>query len=409
MSETPKLSICVPSRNRQIYFQQTIRDLLRNPREDIEFVFADNSDDPAVMDAFMGGITDGRARYLASLPEALPMQDNWERTVSAVRGEWVVVIGDDDFVDTGLPDILVEIERRAPETEMVGWSRLTYNWPGYRAIIGNMSVQMGNRVVRFPRELISRRMFRWEGAGRLPANPFTIYHGAVRRPLLEKIRTTYGNRHFEHPVVDYEYACKIIQSARHIVYVERPLSVLGACPKSNSAVINNFEKSLENYDTFLTETGGGAEASEWMKGFPFKAHLGVAGAIMGTQHWFKTKYAYPVEGWEMNFAASLAHDCANSETRRGFELQSELCRRALSDWKGGVYLKHFNPHYIERINAPIFTGMIGDTLYIDERVGSTETPAAALGIVRAIIDEPSSLNFTLDVALSNSMKTSTAA
>ncbi len=45
----PRLSICVPSRNRQTWFAQTINALLENPRDDLEFVFADNSDDATIM------------------------------------------------------------------------------------------------------------------------------------------------------------------------------------------------------------------------------------------------------------------------------------------------------------------------------------------------------------------------
>ena len=53
---TPFLSICVPSRNRQRYFKEIIGFLLENRRDDVEFIFADNSDDGSVMDGFMAGI-----------------------------------------------------------------------------------------------------------------------------------------------------------------------------------------------------------------------------------------------------------------------------------------------------------------------------------------------------------------
>ena len=43
MSDQPKLSICVPSRNRQDCFRQTILDLVANPRADVEFVIADTA------------------------------------------------------------------------------------------------------------------------------------------------------------------------------------------------------------------------------------------------------------------------------------------------------------------------------------------------------------------------------
>jgi glycosyltransferase involved in cell wall biosynthesis len=393
MSDTPKLSIGVPSRNRQPYFQQTIRDLLRDPRSDIEFVFADNSDDPSIMNDFMAGIDDPRVRYIPSVDRCLPMEDNWERVAGAANGDWISIIGDDDYIDTGLPDILAEIVRREPQTEVVGWSRLTYNWPGYRVLAGNMSLQMGNRAARFGRQQLIRGMFLWENAGHVPSNPFTIYHGAVRRSFALTLRKRFGGRFFEHPVVDYEYACKIVHSARHVIYVERPLSVLGACPKSNSAAIGNFETSLANYRALVAETGGGEEMSAWMDGFPFNAPLGVAGSIMGTQHWFKQKYSFPVEGWEENFIAALERDCRRAETRRLFDMQVELCRLAISAWKGGRFSQHFNPLYVERMNAPIYTGMLNNTLYIDEKIGDAATPAALLDIVRGIVDLPQNIAY----------------
>ena len=67
MAEKTRLSICVPSRNRQYYFQKTIEGLLRSKRDDIEFVFVDNSDDPSVMNDYMRAHAgDPRIVYLPS-------------------------------------------------------------------------------------------------------------------------------------------------------------------------------------------------------------------------------------------------------------------------------------------------------------------------------------------------------
>jgi glycosyltransferase involved in cell wall biosynthesis len=395
MSEAPRLSICVPSRNRQIYFQHTIRDLLRNPRGDIEIVAADNSDDPAIMNAFMATRADPRLRYLPSTDRCLPMEDNWERVLEAATGDWIVVIGDDDYVDPDLADILAGIALRAPQTEMVGWARLTYKWPGFREFAGNMTLPLTNRVTRYPQQALVDRLFRWEQATHMPANPFTIYHGAVRRDFAQALKARYGGRHFEHPVVDYEFGCKVVNSARHLVYVERSMSVLGTCPESNSAAANNFEKSLENYETLIRETGGGEEMSALMGDFPFRGHLGIAGAIMSVQHWFKTKYRFPVDGWEANFARALALDCRHSESRRAYDLQVELCRRALSGWRRGRFLEHFQPVYIERRNIPAYTGMKDGYLYVDERIGGAETPGRLHDIVKQIIGRPDDLVYAL--------------
>ena len=89
MPDVPKLSICVPSRNRQDCFRQTISDLTANPRTDVEFVFADHSDDPDVMNGFMRASNDPRIVYLPSHTLPLSMAHNWQRTLSPASGAWV--------------------------------------------------------------------------------------------------------------------------------------------------------------------------------------------------------------------------------------------------------------------------------------------------------------------------------
>ena len=74
----PLLSICVPSRNRQNYFKKTIEALVASMIDDVEFVFADNSDDPTIMDGFVADILrkDRRVVYLPSEKTVLSMVDN---------------------------------------------------------------------------------------------------------------------------------------------------------------------------------------------------------------------------------------------------------------------------------------------------------------------------------------------
>ena len=100
MFAQPKLTICVPSRNRQRYFQETIRSQLINLRTDVEYVFADNSDDAGIMNGFMQDILgDPRVKYLPSVDRVLSMVENWDRCVEAATGEFVCMIGDDDYAD----------------------------------------------------------------------------------------------------------------------------------------------------------------------------------------------------------------------------------------------------------------------------------------------------------------------
>jgi glycosyltransferase involved in cell wall biosynthesis len=389
----PKLSICVPSRNRQDTFQQTITDLIFNPRADVEFVFADNSDDPAIMNGFMAGIADPRIRYLPAPSETLPMQDNWERTMAATTGEWIIFIGDDDYVDPDAIDIIHEIIRRQPATEVISWNRPSFKWPSYRPFAGNFNFSLRNDVIRLDRAMLVQRMFRWEGATHVPAAPFTVYHGAVSRRAAEEVKRRYGGRYFEHPTVDFDFGFKLLFTARDFVFINRPLSILGATEKSNSAAVGRYRRAMENYDTFLRDQGNRFETGGAMDDFPFKSSLGVASSIMSAQHWFKTHYRIRIDGWEENFVRALAIDCGRAIDRDEFDMHAELCRRAIAGFAKGKYSHAFAPRFTEG-SAGIFTGLNGTVLYVDERIGDCRTPAELYGILQSLIEPASALKYT---------------
>jgi glycosyltransferase involved in cell wall biosynthesis len=130
MREKPILTICIPTRNRQRYFQETAAGLTANPRQDVQFVFADNSDDPRIIADFLAPLRgDDRIVHLPPAAKTLSMRDNFERCVEAASGEFVTIIGDDDWIDLDLADLLHEIAWREPEADAVSWSRPVYFWP----------------------------------------------------------------------------------------------------------------------------------------------------------------------------------------------------------------------------------------------------------------------------------------
>ncbi len=388
---TGKLSICVPSRNRQDTFQKTISALIANPRDDLEFVFVDNSDDPEIMNTFMAGLDDPRIRYLCSDGVLYSMRDNWERAMVASNGDWITFIGDDDHVEPDVIDFIYRITARQPQIDVVAWARLTYSWPELRSHGNGFFVSMANQIHLMPKAEMIRRMFLWEGATHVPACPFTIYHGAVSRMAMERVRDKFCGRYFEHPIVDYDNAFKLLFSAQGLAYIDRPMSVLGVSAPSNSAAVGHFDRAEENYHQFVRENGDDYENNQYLEGFPFGTRLGVASAIMAAQHWFKTKYSAPLEGWEQGFAKALAVECSRADGRKSFEAQVALCRHAFDLWKGGQYGGHFQPHYTERESQNLYFGLIGNNLVVNEAIGDTKTPGELYEIVKDMLPDPQSM------------------
>jgi hypothetical protein len=238
-------------------------------------------------------------------------------------------------------------------------------------------------------------MFMWEGASSVPAAPFTVYHGAVNRTTMDKIKRNYSGRYFEHPTVDFDFGHKLLFAAKNFVFVNRPLSILGATAKSNSAAIGRFAKALENYETFLREKGSRFDSEGAMEHFPFKASLGNTSSIMAAQHWFKDKYGVRIDGWQENFVRALAIDCGRAIDKSEFDIHTELCRRALERFEAGRYLKLFSPRF-NGDSAGMFTGTRGTALYVDEKIGNCRTPAELYGILQSIIEPLSALKYNLE-------------
>lgn len=383
MFPQPKLTVCVPSRNRQRYFQETIRSLLANMRTDVQFVFADNSDDPAIMTDFMQDVAgDPRVTFIPSEERIFSMVDNWERCLTVATGEFVCVIGDDDYVDIDVADLITNIRVNEPQADIIAWSRLSYNWPDNRPRKSTVPVPMGATYFKVDRDALRTQFYNWTNDAATPNNLFSIYHGAVSRRMMEKIRMKFNGRYFEHPVVDFENSCKLLATAESFIYVERPFSVLGSCAQSNSGRISTAADLQAMYDQFMADIGRSIDDDAYMKDFPFPFFLGNTAAIGLCQQWFKYTYGQKAPaGWEKNFARACARNCSIARDRENFELIAAGYRRALENWHGGRYLAHFDPVFREARPHP-FYGLRNDMLHIDEDIAGVRTPAELLHLVQ---------------------------
>ena len=93
------LSICIPTRNRQIYAMDAVTHLLQSERQEFEVLVADNSDDAEILATFCNSINDPRLKLLPPQDAPLSMLDNWERMIPETAGKWISIIGDDDYLD----------------------------------------------------------------------------------------------------------------------------------------------------------------------------------------------------------------------------------------------------------------------------------------------------------------------
>lgn len=376
----PTLSICIPTRNRQTYLLQTLAGILASSETDFELVVADNSDGGAMVPEEFAALLDTRVCYLPPANQVLPMVENWSRAVEASSGDWIVVIGDDDHIDPSLCELLTRISVSFPDADALGWNRIDFNWPDNRDRKRATGMATGVRLLPVKPEAMQRALFTFENREARPGCPFGAYHGAVRRDLMERIRSRFGGRYFEHAVVDFESSCKVATEANKMIFCERPISVLGACLASNSAGTRTPELLKERLAIFEAEGGANIQRND----FPFPP-FGLAPTIANVIRWFCETYNIDADGWETNFVHAAMNDCANAPSRALFEFQSKAYSDGFAEWCEGIYLNRFKPQWIDPDQRPVLTGFASNRLFVDEAIGDYESPFAFYSYLSAML------------------------
>lgn len=122
----PRFSVLLPTKDRLEYLRYAVETVRRQDFEDWELVVSDNCSD-ADVEGYLRTIDDNRVRYIRA-EEPLSVTDNWNRSLEASRGEYVLMLGDDDGL---LPGHLrrcdkVLVEHHNPDVLYTGAYLFTY-------------------------------------------------------------------------------------------------------------------------------------------------------------------------------------------------------------------------------------------------------------------------------------------
>lgn len=386
-SPRPKVSILLPSRNRQPYFKQLILDMISNPRRDLEFVVADNSDDGSIMRAFMETLSDDRIRFLPSLERPLGMRDNFERCVANSRGDWMTMCGDDDYIDPNIPDLLDRALREKPDLDIISWSRIYYRWPDNREKDGKISISLLDFVGEVPKATLLDEYFMWRHRSLTAAVPFTIFHCLVSRKLMDAIRTRFGGRFFGHTTVDVDNFCKILVTANRFMYSARPFSIDGACRQSNQARARGVENYSKLQSEMVKDLGFDPNANGLIRDFPFPSTLGIAASGAQAIEYFKRKHGLMIDGWQENFAKSCEADCSVfSLDQADYEHAVAKYRAAFAAWADGRYARFFDPPAQKPVlETSELLGVVDRSLFVPESIGGVERPKQLYDFVQWIL------------------------
>ena len=229
MSDTPLLSIVVPTKNRYKYLFCLIELIEGFKSEEIELVIQDNSDDNSEIMRFCNKTVFTNLKYYHT-EESISVVSNSDKAVLHSTGEYVCVIGDDDGITS---DIVNQVKIMKDKGYEAMLTRLAiYNWPDYVdnscfRLSGTMTVDKmigRNNTIDPKAELLKVCKNGFKDIGRLPK----VYQAVVKRSTLDKIYDKCGT-FFPGPSPDMANAIALSSLVDKVWYNEKPTIITGQC------------------------------------------------------------------------------------------------------------------------------------------------------------------------------------
>lgn len=368
------LSICIPTRDNSDICKRTIEGILRENSNEFELIIADASKDKDILADFISERNDQRARHVAV--NANNRIEHWNKAIVECVGDWITFISDSDYVDPKIVDFLSQIEPVSEDQniEAVGWNKIDYDWPEHRNEILSAKIWMNWQAFAVNIDEMRNRFCSFEREGLIP---FSIYHGAVKRDLADRIRDRFGGVYFEHPMTSYEFGYKVLMEAHDIAFCERSNSVLSAHSEdllseaTDPSDMEYKKRQFYNDIKFQNFEDIGAD-------FPFEFEWSPRLFSAITLIWLMKKYGdvFSADGWQKNFVERRVDECNGLFSHKRFIELSNLFRGAIEKWEGGRYAQYFSPNFNPKhFSQKDYKGYFNGCLFMDKNALDAKTPS----------------------------------
>lgn len=362
---TIRHSLIVPTRNRPEYVAVPVGFYLRSSREDVEVIVCDASDDSRpVQAALLPYAGDDRLHLIdntvASTGRVSSMVENWSRALDAAHGRWITIIGDDDVCDPAVVDFLESVEKITPTVPAVTWHRAHFD-VGIE-ISRPAKIPMGIRLMLAVGAESLIKQISWPDPKKPPTAMCSPYHGAVRREMLEGLRAERGGGWFRFRIPDYDLGWSIARMADRFLISERPFSITGVSPKSNSYSVRSHDARVSCMSQWLAES---KEVDGWgMINDTFFATLPMT--VLGFRNAFVAAYGLNTPINLENLIKTLMWSCQVQGDDDSFERHREGLVRFLNQQFG----QDFGASHITRLEIPAVpvSGLVGGKLMFSNQL-----------------------------------------
>jgi glycosyltransferase involved in cell wall biosynthesis len=234
------LSIVVPTKNRAMYALATLKQVLSIQHDNLQLVIQDNSEDTVLKELVADFRNDKRLKYNYT-EKNISFSKNFEIAISLAEGEYICIIGDDDGINPEIIEFVTAAKSKGiaaikPELKAI------YVWPNCGIFLKNNPKDDGTLFVHhfdgevnaFSTQAELIKLFKKGGQAYLDLNLVKLYHGIVRKTIIndiiERLGSCFGGLS---PDIYSAVGLSCIQDK--VLSVNYPLTISGIASKSGSA------------------------------------------------------------------------------------------------------------------------------------------------------------------------------
>lgn len=126
-----KFSILLPTRNRLEYLKLAVESVLRQDMDDWQLVVSDNQSQQDV-EGFITSLDDPRIVYHRT-ERVVPVTENWNRALAHSKGEYILMLGDDDAMLSGYLRRMDDLTHEFGAPDLIYTKALLFTYPGVNA------------------------------------------------------------------------------------------------------------------------------------------------------------------------------------------------------------------------------------------------------------------------------------
>lgn len=359
----PKLSVCIPVEPGQPAPTYLVNRLLEEPEFSIEVIVAACGVRAGAWPYLEArAADDARLRILPTAPAGLSAANLWIGTLAAATGDWVSLIGPEDMIQPDLPKLLAYVEGKHPDADTLGWNAFSIAPDAPRTISATVAVPIVHHLADIEKSRMLEAFFQWTGSQNTPRMPFGLYHGAVRRSLLETVLSSCGGLSWLTPLPRWEWAARVLIFSQGLLLSHRPLSAISAAPFRPLPVPSALE------------------------GFPFDARVGLTATIAEVQARVLHELGASWAGFNEDFVKACVIDCMREHDEAAFQRKGQAYFEAIRRMPGGIALsEQFRPQYFPQPPEDSRRGLHAQMLLVDRFIGNAQTAQEFYEVVDAML------------------------